>query len=226
LSFSDGVFGFAITLLIVNVINAFPSLPSSATDEQLRGALRDLGPSVAAYTFSFYLVGVYWVVHHRMFRYIIRYTSTLLWLNLTMLVFVVFLPFSTSLLDKYDNSHLIVAFYAATLTSISLCSTLLWEYAAFRHRLIPPDLDEHIIGYLRGRGWMTLALFTLSIGLALLSPSLAKVSWLAIFPLRPLVLRWWLKQDGVLRHVLPALPHGLAPLRAVARKKPPTENAQ
>ena len=33
-AFSDGVFGFAITLLIINVISAFPSLPSSASDEQ------------------------------------------------------------------------------------------------------------------------------------------------------------------------------------------------
>ncbi|MFL5625937.1 MAG: TMEM175 family protein [Ktedonobacteraceae bacterium] len=193
LSFSDGVFGFAITLLIVNVIGAFPSLPSSAPDYRLIGALLGLGSSFFSYALSFYMVGVYWVAHHRMFSYIIHYTSTLLWLNLTLLLFVVFLPFSTSLLDKYNN-YVIVAFYGATLTIISLCSTLLWEYAAFRHRLIPPDLDEKTIGYLRGRGWITLALFALSIGLAFLSPLLAKISWLAIFVIRPLLLSLLLKR--------------------------------
>jgi uncharacterized membrane protein len=222
LSFSDGVFGFAITLLIVNVISAFPSLPSSVSDEQLRAALLGLGSSFFSYAFSFYMVGVYWVAHHRMFRYIINYNTTLLWLNLTMLLFVVFLPFSTSLLDKYNNSHLIVAFYAATLTTISLCSTLLWEYAAFRHRLIPPDLDEKTIRYLRGRGWITLALFALSIGLAFLSPLLAKISWLALFLIRPLLLSLLLKEDGALSHFL----HGLALPQGVAEKKPPTEHKE
>jgi uncharacterized membrane protein len=191
---SDGVFGFAITLLILNVIDTFPHLPSSATNEQLRDALLGLGPSFFSYALSFYQVGIYWVAHHRMFGYIINYNTTLLWLNLTMLLFVVFLPFSTSLLDEYSNSAVIVAFYAATLTTISLCSMLLWEYAAFHHRLIPPDLDEKTIRYIRGRGWITLALFVISIGLAFLSPSLAKASWLAIFLVRPLLLRQLVKQ--------------------------------
>ena len=219
LAFSDGVFGFAITLLIINVISAFPSLPSSASDEQLVGALLGLGSSYLSYVLSFYVVGAYWVAHHRMFSSIIRSTSTLLRLNLTLLLFVVFLPFSTYLLDKYYNSGAIVAFYAATLSVISLCSVLLWEYAVFRHRLIPPDLDEKTILFIRGRGWITLALFVLSIGLALLSPALAKISWFAIFLLRFLLSNLLLKGYERVNHVLP----GLAPAQADAEKKPPTE---
>jgi len=44
-AFSDGVVGFAIKLLIVNVIAAFPPLPASASDEQLVGALIGLNSS-------------------------------------------------------------------------------------------------------------------------------------------------------------------------------------
>jgi uncharacterized membrane protein len=173
LAFSDGVFGFAITLLIVNVIGAFPPLPSSATNEQIGKALLGLWSSFFAYALSFYLVGIYWVAHHRMFRYIIKYNTTLLWLNLTMLLFVVLLPFSTSLLDKYNHNSVIVAFYAATLAMISLCSIILWEYAAFHHRLIPPDLDQKTLTYFRARGVITLGLYIISIGFAFLNPSLA-----------------------------------------------------
>jgi uncharacterized membrane protein len=222
LAFSDGVFGFAITLLIINVISAFPSLPSSASDEQLVGALLGLGSSFLSYVLSFYVVGAYWLAHHRMFSSIIRYTSTLLWLNLTLLLFVVFLPFPTYLLDTYYNSHAIAAFYAATLSVISLCSVLLWEYATFRHRLIPPDLDERTILSIRGRGWITLALFVLSIGLAFLSPALAEISWFAIFLLRFLLSNLLLKGYERVSHVLP----GLAPAQADAEKKPPTEQKQ
>jgi uncharacterized membrane protein len=53
-AFCDGVFGFAITLLVVDVINAFPHLPSSATEEQLWDALLGLWPSFFAYALSFF----------------------------------------------------------------------------------------------------------------------------------------------------------------------------
>lgn len=194
--FSDGVFAVAITLLIVNVIDTFPHLPSSATNEQLGDALLGLGPSFFSYTLSFYLVGICWVSHHQMFRYIINHNTTLSWLNLTTLLFVVFLPFPTSLLREHYNSTVIVAFYAATVTIIILCGMLLWEYATFHHRLIPPDLDEKTIRYIRWRGWITLALFVISIGLAFLSPSLAEASWLAIFLVRPLLLRQLAKKES------------------------------
>jgi uncharacterized membrane protein len=219
-AFSDGVFGFAITLLIVNVISAFPPLPLSATDPRLVGALLELGRTFFSYALSFYVGGAYWIAHHRMFGSIIRYNTTLLWLNLTLLLCVVFLPFPTYLLEKYTNSVAIAAFYAATLSVISLCSILIWEYAAFRQRLIPPDLDEKTILSIRARGWITLALFVLSIGLAFLSPLLARISWFAIFLIRPLLLRLLLKEETV-RHFL----HGLAPPAHVdAEKKPPTEH--
>jgi len=222
LAFSDGVFGFAITLLIVNVIAAFPPLPSSTPDDQLVGALLNLGSSFFSYALSFSVVGVYWVAHHSMFSSIIRSNSTLLWLNLTLLLFVVFLPFPTYLLDKYNNSVAIAAFYAASLSVISLCSTLVWEYAAFRHRLIPSDLDEKTILSVRGRGWITLALFVLSIGLAFLSPLLVRISWFAIFLIRSLLLSLLLKEEETVRHFL----HGLAPAQADAEKKPSTERKQ
>ena len=218
-AFSDGVFGFAITLLIVNVIGAFPPLPSSASDERLLAVLFGLGSTFFSYALSFYVVGAYWIAHHRIFSSIIRSTSMLLWLNLTLLFFVVFLPFPTYLLGKY-NSVVIAVLYAATLSVISLCSTLIWEYAAFRHRLLPPDLDEKTILSNRASGWITSALFVLSIGVALLSPSLALIFWFAIFLIRPLLLRLLLKEEEAIRHVL----HGLAPAHVDAEKKPPTEH--
>jgi uncharacterized membrane protein len=169
-------------------------LPASATDEQLGDALLGLWPSFFSYVLSFCLVGVYWVAHHRTFRSITSSNTTLIWLNLALLLCVAFLPFSTSLLDEYVNSTVIVAFYAATMTIISLFSLLVWEYAAFEHRLIPADLDQKTIRLFRWRGRIALAFFLVSIGLAFLSPWLAKVSWLAIFLIRPLLLRQFVEK--------------------------------
>jgi len=86
--------------------------------------------------------------------------------------------------------------------------------------LIPADLDEKTILYNRGSGWITLALFVLSIGVAFLSPLLARISWFAIFLIRPLLLRLLLKEEETVSHFL----HGLAPAHADTEKKPPTEH--
>ncbi len=186
-AFSDGVFGFAITLLITSI--PVPELPRSATADQLGQHLFGLLPHFYSYVLSFYIVGVYWVVHHRTFRYILKYDTTLLWLNLTLLLVIAFLPYPTSLLGRYGNTSIISALYAATLSTLSLMYLLLWWYASAYHRLIPQDLDQKVITQLRMRGLIPLAIFVSSIGVSFISPTLAKAAWISIFFIRPLFLR-------------------------------------
>lgn len=186
-AFSDGVFGFAITLLITSI--PVPELPRSASADQIVQQLLGLLPNFYSYVFSFYMVGIYWMAHHRTFRYIIKFDTRLLWMNLTLLLLIAFLPFPTSLLGRYGDTSIITAFYAATLSVVSLIYLLLWWYASSHHRLISPDLDQKKITQLRVRGLITLTIFIISIGLSFISPSLAKAAWIAIFFVRPIFLR-------------------------------------
>ncbi|HEY7413605.1 MAG TPA: TMEM175 family protein [Ktedonobacteraceae bacterium] len=192
-AFSDGVFAFAITLLVTSIPTL--DLPAQASNQAVLSSLRALFPSFFSYALSFYMVGVYWLVHHRTFRYIIKFDESLLWVNLTVLLFIAFLPFPTSLLGRYGDSSIVVAFYAVTLSAISLVYSFLWWYASERHRFIAQDLDRQIITRLRLRGYITLALFLISIGFAFISPTLAKATWLAIFVVRPLVIRRFMRES-------------------------------
>src|SRR2546421_8616378 len=131
-AFSDGVFGFAITLLITSI--PVPELPRSASADQIVQQLLGLLPNFYSYVFSFYMVGIYWMAHHRTFRYIIKFDTRLLWMNLTLLLLIAFLPFPTSLLGRYGDTSIITAFYAATLSTVSLIYILLWWYASSHHR--------------------------------------------------------------------------------------------
>ncbi|MGA2368614.1 MAG: TMEM175 family protein, partial [Dehalococcoidia bacterium] len=63
LALTDGVFAFAITLLIVNV-----ALPAGTHGADLPAALRDLWPKYMAFVISFIVIGLYWTVHVRQFR--------------------------------------------------------------------------------------------------------------------------------------------------------------
>lgn len=188
-AFCDGVFGFAITLLITTIPFSLGNLPPSATNEQFVQQLRALLPSFYAYALSFYIVGNYWVVHHRSFRSIIKYDSILLWLNLTLLLFIVFLPVPTAFLGRYGESSIITALYALTHTLITFIYLIMQWYASSHHRLILPSLDQKTIRYGYLRALIAFIIFALSIGLAFLNPQLAKLAWIAIFLIRPLILR-------------------------------------
>lgn len=193
ISFSDGVFGFAITLLVTSIPTL--NLPMPKDNAAVWSNLLSLFPSFYSYAFSFLMVGVYWIAHHRTFRHIIKYDSTLLWMNLVLLLFIAFLPFPTSLLGRYSDSAVITAFYAATLSTISLLYVLLERYAFARHHLVPEELDEKTMTISSLRGLIALIFFLLSIGLAFISPILARYLWLAIFLVRPVVIRLYTRNS-------------------------------
>ena len=61
------------------------------------------------------MIAIYWLAHHRMFRYIRRLDATLLVLNLATLGAVAFVPFPTSVLGEHGSTTAAVVFYAATM---------------------------------------------------------------------------------------------------------------
>ena len=128
-AFSDGVFGFAITLLITTIPFSLEGLPPSPGTEQVEQHLLSLWPYLYSYILSFYIIGYYWIIHHRILQQIIKTDSPLLWLNLTLLLFIVFLPVPTSFMSRYRDSAIITALYAAIQVLIWLAYVSMSWYA-------------------------------------------------------------------------------------------------
>lgn len=85
--FSDGVFGFAITLLVLDIAVHPPGTPL----QQVLHAW----PAYLAYVVSFLTIGGAWLVHTGLTDQMARADSLFLRLNLLLLLVVVFLPFPT-----------------------------------------------------------------------------------------------------------------------------------
>src|SRR4051812_29402782 len=136
-AFSDGVFAFAITVLVL-------ALGGPEIGTPLGPALLRLWPEYIAYALSFIVIGATWINHHAMFRHIVRADPYVLILNLLQLLFVAFLPFPTAVLARAFSSGVdepvATAFYGGTLATLGLFVALTWRYAARRHRL----LDDRI----------------------------------------------------------------------------------
>ena len=112
-AFSDGVLAVAITLLVLD-------LHVEATGHgSLSHQLAQTWPSFAAYLVSFFVIGVIWVNHHALFALIDRVDRVLLFENLTLLMFVTTLPFTTSTLATFVREGGANARWAVVLYGIS-----------------------------------------------------------------------------------------------------------
>ena len=127
--FSDAVFAIAITLLIIEM--KVPEIPHNLVSEQsLVNGLVHLIPKFVGFLISFFLIGLYWTVHHRLFGYVVNFNQRLLWLNLLYLMGIVVMPFSTAFYSEYIASLLKspLIIYVANICFIGLSLLLYYIY--------------------------------------------------------------------------------------------------
>ena len=148
-AFSDGVFAVAITLLVLNI--KIPGLDNPGKllgDRELWIALGDEWPVLVAYVTSFATTGIMWLNHHRLFTLIKRTDTPLLFLNLLLLLFIVFIPVPTALLAEYlprPDLHTAAILYSGTFFAAACCFNGLWFYASYHSRLLGKDIEPHAI---------------------------------------------------------------------------------
>jgi len=127
--FSDAVFAIAITLLVIEI--KIPSIDRhQATDALLLNALDELVPKFVGFLISFFIIGLYWTIHHRMFGYVVDYNRRLLWLNLVFLLAVVMMPFSTGFYSEYIIRLLKTPaiIYVSNIVFLGVMNFVLWKY--------------------------------------------------------------------------------------------------
>jgi uncharacterized membrane protein len=125
-AFSDGVFAIAVTLLVLEL-----EVPEPGQD--LWGELARGWPAYLGYVVSFAFIGGSWLAHSGMTRLLEAADEVLLRLNLLLLLFVSFLPFTTDLMaTNLDGSHedAAVVLFGLNLTLAAGMAYLLIRYAA------------------------------------------------------------------------------------------------
>jgi len=128
--FIDGVFAIAITLLVIEI--KVPEL-EEFTDKNLLHDLSKMIFKFIGFFISFGIIGHYWSVHHRIFGYVKKYTTTLFWVNLVYLLSVVLLPFSSGLLGEYSTHmemNIPYTIYVINMVFTGFANCLLWIYVA------------------------------------------------------------------------------------------------
>ncbi len=143
-AFSDGVFAFAITLLILAI--RIPHPTDADAKQGLLALLTHEWRSYLAFVVSFMLGGINWANHRVMFSTFARADHTLVWLNmLYLLLGVVFMPIPTAVVGAWlgspHNQVVAVVFYGAAASIGGLAYNLLWWYGAYAAKLTFPELS-------------------------------------------------------------------------------------
>ena len=165
-AFSDGVFAIAITLLVLTIAQ-----PSNYRD--LSHQLWERWPSLAAYAVSFMVIGIMWLNHHTIFTYLERVDRPLVYLNLLLLMTVVFVPYPTGILGEAirrgEGTQTAAIFYSVVMAVNAVFWAALWLYGSIGRRLLHDGFPE------QERRGATVAfavggvVYTLAIGLAFVS---------------------------------------------------------
>jgi uncharacterized membrane protein len=178
--FSDAVFAIAITILVLE-LRPPERVGPDVTQALVAGMVR-LIPKFASYVISFWIIGIYWFVHHRIFRHIRSWDDGLIWLNFLFLFWIAFLPFPVSLMGSFGDQRFAVVFYAGALAMTGLAQLLLWRHAARDHRLLDPGFDPALARYIGLRSMVPPLAAVLVIILAfIVPPYLATLGFPLIF---------------------------------------------
>jgi len=139
---TDGVFAIAITLLAIEI--GVPHIESTSGAD-LRDALIEQWPSYAAYAVTFFLIGAYWINHHRMFRLLQGVNHRFLILNILFLMAIAIIPFPNAVLADYLESPelrgVAAGVYGLAMMALALMFNAVWWYAASQESLLRPECD-------------------------------------------------------------------------------------
>lgn len=137
---TDGVFAIVMTLLVLNL-----SVTSLSTME-LSQSIQTMGTLMFQFIFTFLVLAVYWMIHHRMFHYIVRIDVYVIWLNLMFLMTIALVPFSNSLLNNLDHfGQIALLIYAIDLVISLIFLYIIWWHATRQCSLVKADTSPDVI---------------------------------------------------------------------------------
>jgi uncharacterized membrane protein len=191
ISFSDGVFAIAVTLLVFNL--KVPHIPADEVHALLPGAILGMVPNFSTYIITFLLVALYWTFHHRMLNLVTHIDTPFLWMNICYLLSISFIPFPAMLFGSYSSETVSFVFYISSMIVISGLSMLMMAYASYNYRLTSKELPMSTVKYIFFRQFTSIVVFLLSIPIAFFEVRWALDSIFILFPIHWLTRKYFRK---------------------------------
>lgn len=126
---SDGVFGFAMTLLVLNIVIPESSIISS--NAQLWQAISGQGRAFLSFTIAFFILASMWSLHVRQFENLQKVDRRFVFINSIRLFIAILIAFSTGIASSYDSLELARMILPINLLLLAIVGTVQWHYAVY-----------------------------------------------------------------------------------------------
>lgn len=186
LAFSDGVFAFAATLLVLGLL-----LPAGTQGSAVRPYLLSSRflTSLYAYVIAFFVIALWWQGHHLIFQYLERFDRPLVRWNTIFLIFIAVMPFTTTVLNSSGTDPIGPVLFSAVQLGAGATLAFTWHYATRRGALVRPGLPEPWIRYVLVSTLLPPVFFAAAIPIAFVDARLAELVWLGLLVVPPLTRR-------------------------------------
>ncbi len=164
---SDGIFGVAMTLLLLELHVPGKELIHSEGD--LRHALLALAPQLLVYLMSFLTLGIFWVGQQTQLNHLAHSERHLTWIHLAFLFIVTIMPFSTRLLIEFINYRTALLAYWANIFLLGAILYLSW-WRATRVGLVKSDTHPKVVAAIYRRIWTAQLLYAFGAFLCVFHP--------------------------------------------------------
>ncbi|HTW48222.1 MAG TPA: TMEM175 family protein [Acidobacteriaceae bacterium] len=138
---ADGVFAFAMTVLVLDL--AVPAASEIHSEHDLGHALVRLAPGAVMYLMGFLTLGIFWNGQQTQLNYVEHSDRDLTWIHLAFLLAVTFVPFSTRLLATFIHYRLALVIYWLNILAMGVLLYVSWKYVT-RHEMIRADTPPEI----------------------------------------------------------------------------------
>lgn len=173
-SLADGLFAFAMTLLILAI-----NLPEAGSKIGVAGYLLTQYGNFWNFALSFILLALFWLNHSQQFHHIKKTDAFTLWLNIFILLFVVLIPFSTSLMNDYPDDMAAEVFFNSNMIILSSMLALNWWYS-FKKGYIELEENQAHIATATRSGILLPAIAALAIVISFVYPGWSTIAYLLI----------------------------------------------
>ncbi|MGC2814678.1 MAG: TMEM175 family protein [Candidatus Acidiferrum sp.] len=148
---SDGIFGVAMTLLLLDL--HVPAKEFIHSEGDLRMAFVHLLPQLLVYLMSFITLGIFWVGQQTQLNHLERSNRSLTWIHLAFLFAVTIMPFSTRLLIEFMQYRSALLAYWANILLLGAFLYVSWGCAA-NSGLVRSDIPKEVPAAICRRIWI------------------------------------------------------------------------
>lgn len=141
----DGIFAFAMTLLVTGFI--IQPISSSDAVIELPARIAAMRPEFFSFLIAFFVLASFWLAHQRQFHYVRTIDPVLVRITLCILAFTVLMPFTTNVCGDYSEVQVAVDLFHANLFIVGVLFLIHWWYLVNNPGLTTVEINTQVAAY-------------------------------------------------------------------------------